>query len=183
MKLDENMKLADLMYGHGEKFMCLLSGNFDHEKFSDAPPVHICEMKCGCWIVVDGNNRVGLILKENPEATIADIPKSLLATARYGKWDDELMVWWNPCAKSFRSVMAKQGKKAPEPKDAIYGIIERSEKGSFFAATLNVKEGASATTATGRTANEAKMELEGKIKKLLKRENIPLVLMQMTPLV
>jgi hypothetical protein len=37
-------------------------------------------MSLGCWIVVDGNNRVGLILRKNPEATIADIPKSLLAT-------------------------------------------------------------------------------------------------------
>jgi hypothetical protein len=89
------MKLADLMYGHGENFICHLSGRFDPEKYSDAPPIQICEMKCGCWIVADGNNRVGLILRRNPEATIADIPKSLLATARFGEWDSELMNWWN----------------------------------------------------------------------------------------
>jgi hypothetical protein len=80
MKPDKNMKLADLMYGHGDKFMCHLSGRSDSEKYSDAPPIQICEMMCGCWIVVGGNNRVGLILRKNPEATIADIPKSLLAT-------------------------------------------------------------------------------------------------------
>ena len=52
------MKLADLMYGHGSKFMCSLSGRFDPEKYSDAPPIQICEMKCGCWVVADGNNRI-----------------------------------------------------------------------------------------------------------------------------
>ncbi len=114
MKPDKNMKLADLMYGHGSKFMCSLSGRFDPEKYSDAPPIQICEMKCGCWIVADGNNRVGLILKKNPEATIADIPERLLATARFGEWDAEMMDWWNPCAKSFGEVMGKRGKKAAE---------------------------------------------------------------------
>src|SRR5262249_25047179 len=74
MKPDKNMKLADLMYGHGSKFMCSLSGRFDPEKYPDAPPIQICEMKCGCWIVADGNNRVGLILKKNSKATIADRP-------------------------------------------------------------------------------------------------------------
>src|SRR5258705_9363432 len=67
MTPDRNMKLADLMYGHGSEFMCSLSGRFSHEKYPDAPPIQICEMKCGCWIVADGNNRVGLILKKNPD--------------------------------------------------------------------------------------------------------------------
>ena len=79
------MKLADLMYGHGSKFMCSLSGRFDPEKYPDAPPIQIYEMKCGCWIVADGNNRVGLLLKKNPEATIAEIPERLLATVRFGE--------------------------------------------------------------------------------------------------
>jgi hypothetical protein len=97
MKPDRNMKLVDLMYGHGSKLICSLSGRFSHEKYPDAPPIQICEMRCGCWIVADGNNRVGLILKKNPEATIADIPERLLATARFGEWDAEMMDWWNPC--------------------------------------------------------------------------------------
>ena len=70
---------------------------------------------CGCWIVADGNNRVGLILKKNPEATIAEIPERLLATVRFGEWDAEMMDWWNPCAKSFREVMRKRGKNYDGP--------------------------------------------------------------------
>ena len=183
MKLDKNMELADLMYGHGEKFMCLLSGGFDPDKYSDAPPIQIFELKCGCWIVADGNDRVGLILMQNAEATLADIPKSSLATARYGDWDDELMAWWNPCPKSFRDVMSQRGiKKIHDPKNAIYGVIEKEEDGQFFATTLNVKKGASATSATGCTAHEAKMQLENKIKKILNRESVSLVLMPMNSL-
>ena len=78
MKPDKDMRLADLMYGHGDRFICHLSGRFDPEKYSDAPPIQICEMKCGCWVVADGNNRVGLILRKNPEATLADIPNKQL---------------------------------------------------------------------------------------------------------
>jgi hypothetical protein len=166
MKPDKNMKLADLMYGHGSKFMCSLSGRFDPEKYPDAPPIQICEMKCGCWIVADGNNRVGLILKKNPEATIADITERLLATARFGEWDAEMMDWWNPCAKSFREVMGKRGKKTPAPKNSIYGIIERDE----------------APSATGRTLDEAKGLLEGKLKITLQTESVSLVFTPLTPL-
>ncbi len=177
MKPDKNMKLADLMYGHGSKFMCSLSGRFDPEKYSDAPPIQICEMKCGCWIVADGNNRVGLILKKNAEATIADIPERLLATARFGEWDAEMMDWWNPCAKSFREVMGKRGENVPA-KDSIYGIIERDGEGKFIASTHGMKKGAVAS-ATGCTPDEAKRLLENKIKIMLKTERVSLVL---TPL-
>src|ERR1700730_9825032 len=116
MKTDKNMKLADPMYGHGSKFMYSLSGRFDPEKYSDASPIQICEMECGRWIVADREHRVGLILKKNPKATIVDIPERLLATARFGEWDAEMTDWWNPCAKSFREVMGKRGKKDPAPK-------------------------------------------------------------------
>lgn len=177
MKLDKNMRLADLMYGHGEKFMCSLRGRFDSDKYSDAPPIQICEMKCGCWIVEDGNNRVGLILMKNPEATIADIPEKYLVTASYGNWDDEMMTWWNPSPESFRGVMSQRGiKKTPAPKNAIYGVIEREDEGDFFATTLVVKEGTTPASARGCSVHEAKDRLEGKIKQILKRENISLVL-------
>ena len=180
MKPDKNMKLADLMYGHGSKFMCSLSGRFDPKKYSRAPPIQICEMKCGCWIVADGNNRVGLILKKNPEATIADIPERLLATARFGEWDDETMDWLNPCAKSFREVMAKRGKQAPAPKNAIYGFIERDEEGKFIASTHALK--GVAPSAIGHTAEEAKRLLEEKLKIILETNTVSLVLTPMTPL-
>ena len=183
MKLDKNMKLADLMYGHGEKLICFLSGSFDPDRFPDAPPIQLSELKCRCWIVVDGNDRVSLILKKNTEATIADIPKNILATTRYGEWDDELMAWCNPCPKSFRDVMRQRGiKKTPNPKNAIYGVIEKEEDGQFFAVTLNVKKGASVTSAIGCTAHDAKMQLQNKIKKILNRESFSLVLLPMNSL-
>jgi len=138
-------------------------------------------MKCGCWIVADGNNRVGLILRKNAEATITDIPTRLLATAGFGKWDSETMDWWNPCARSFRDVMKKRGKKTPGPKNAIYGIIERDGEGRFFAGTHGVKKGAF-MSATGRTDDEAKWLLEERIKRVLKRKRVSLILTPMTPL-
>ena len=181
MKTDKDMKLVDLMYGHGSKFMCSLSGRFNPERFPDAPPIQICEMKCGCWIVADGNNRVGLILKKNPEATIADIPESLLATARFGEWDTEMMDWWNPCAKSFREVMGKRGKKTPAPKNSIHGIIEKDGEGKFVTSTHAMKKGV-APSATGSTPDEAKRLLEAKLKIMLESESVSLVLTAMTPL-
>jgi hypothetical protein len=36
MKLDKNVKLAHLMYGHGSKFKCSLSGRFNPKKY----PMH-----------------------------------------------------------------------------------------------------------------------------------------------
>ena len=181
MKLDKNMKLAELMYGHGSKFICSLSGRFNPEKYPDAPPIQICEMKCGCWIVADGNNRVGLILKKNPEATIAEIPERLLATVRFGEWDAEMMDWWNPCAKSFREVMGKRGKNVPASKDSIYGIIERDGEGKFIASTYGMKKGVAASV-TARTPDEAKRLLEDKLKIMLENESVSVVLTAITPL-
>ena len=130
--------------------------------------------------MADGNNRVGLILKKNPEATIADIPERLLATARFGEWDAEMMDWWNPCAKSFREVIGKRG-ETPAPKNTIYGIIERDGEGKFFASTHGMKKGV-ALSVTGRTADEAKRLLEDKLKLILEGESVSLVLSPITPL-
>lgn len=181
MKPEKGMKLAELMYGHGGRFICRLSGRFDPEKYPDAPPIQICEMKCGCWVVADGNNRVGLILRKNPEATLANIPNKLLTTARFGEWDNETMDWWNPCAQSFRDVMRKRDNTFPKQKDSIYGMIEKNGEGSFFACTHGVKN-TTAVSATGRTAKEAERRLKQKVQKLLKCESINIVLTSMTPL-
>ena len=97
------------------------------------------------------------------------------------EWDSEMMDWWNPCAKSFRDVMSKRGKKTREPKDSIYGVIEIDREGNFFAYTQSVKKGP-APSAIGRTADEAKRLLEEKIKIMLNRESVSLVLTSMTPL-
>ncbi len=181
MKPDKDVKLADLMYGHEGSFICNLSGRFDPEKYSHAPPIQICEMKCGCWVVADGNNRVGLILRKNPEATLADIPNNLLATAQFGEWDDKLMDWWNPCAKSFGVVMRKRDNHMATPRDAIYGIIETHEDGKFCASTMSVKN-MPFISAAGRTAKEAERRLERKLKNRLKRESVTIVLTPVTPL-
>jgi hypothetical protein len=181
MKPAKDTKLADLMYGHGDRFICHLSGRFDPEKHSDAPPIQICEMKCECWVVADGNNRVGLILRKNLEATLADIPTKLLATAQFGEWDNEMMDWFNPCAKSFRDVMRKRDTHIPKPKDAIYGVIEKLGERNFFAGIHSVKN-MPFISAKGRTTKEAERRLEQKVKKRLKRESVTIVLTPLTPL-
>ena len=181
MKLDENTKLADLMYGHGDKFICCLSGRFEPDKYPNAPVIQIDQMKCGCWVVGDGNNRIGLILRTNPEATIADIPKDILVISKFGEWDHEMMEWWNPCPKSFKEVMIKHPKEPSKPKNAIHGMIERDDDGKFLACTYGAKNGGPQIV-TGRTANEAKRLMEEKVKVALKRENVFLILTPMSPM-
>jgi hypothetical protein len=181
MKPNKDLKLADLMYGHEGRFICNLSGRFDPEKYSQAPPIQICEMKCGCWVVADGNNRIGLILRKHPEATLADIPNNLLVTAQFGEWDGELMDWWNPCPKSFRFAMRKLDNHMPTPRDAIYGFIERSNDGRFYASTMSVKE-MPFISATGRTAKGAERRLEQKLRNRLKREYVTILLTPVNPL-
>ena len=131
MPPDKNTMLADLMYGHNGEFRCHLSGRFDPDKYTRSPPIQICEMECGCWIVADGNNRVGLILRRNPEATLADIPGRLLVFASVGEWDDDTMGWWNPSPRSFRDVMRKRPKARTEHGNVVYGMIERCDDGGL----------------------------------------------------
>ena len=164
MKPDRNLKLAELMYGHEGRFICSLSGRFDPEKYFDAPPIQFCEMKCGCWVVADGNNRIGLILRKNPDATLADIPNTLLVATQFGDWDDKLMDWWNPSAKPFGFVMRKRVNDMTVPKDAIHGLIEMDEDGRFYASTMSVKA-MPFISAAGRTAKEAERRLEQKLRK------------------
>jgi predicted RNase H-like HicB family nuclease len=92
-----------------------------------------------------------------------------------------MMDWWNPCAKSFREVMDKRGKKTPAPKNSIYGIIERDGEGKFVASTHGMKNGVSSSS-TGRTPDEARCRLEDKLKIMLETESVSLVLTPMTPL-
>jgi len=51
------------------------------------------------------------------------------------------MDWWNPCAKSFRDVMRKRGKKKPKPRNARYGVIEKNEEGKFVASIYRLMTG------------------------------------------
>lgn len=169
-----SLKLADLMYGHEGRFMSSLSGRFDPEKYIDAPPIQICEMKCGCWIVADGNNRVGLILRKNPEATIADIPDGLITLFAFGEWDSGLLEWANPCPKSFREAMKKQARRVAAPKNSINCTIERDEDKNFLAYNFTAKN-RQFISATGQTVDEAKRLLEEMLKVELGSENLSLV--------
>ena len=58
---DQNTKIADLMYGHSGNFILRLRGSFAPENYPSAPKIQICQLKCGCWIIADGNNRLGLL--------------------------------------------------------------------------------------------------------------------------
>jgi hypothetical protein len=174
-------RLADLMYGHEGRFMCSLSGPFDPEKYIDAPPIQICEMKCGCWIVADGNNRVGLILRKNPEATIANIPDQLIALLPFGEWDSGLLEWANPCPKSFREAMKKQARRVAAPRNSIYCTIERDEDKNFLAYNFIAKK-QQLISATAETVDEAKRLLEEMLRVELGRENLSLAWQERGPL-
>ncbi len=174
-------RLADLMYGHEGRFMCSLSGPFDPEKYIDAPPIQICEMKCGCWIVADGNNRVGLILRKNPEATIANIPDQLIALLPFGEWDSGLLEWANPCPKSFREAMKKQARRVAAPRNSIYCTIERDEDKNFLAYNFIAKK-RQFISATAETVDEAKRLLEEMLRVELGRENLSLAWQERGPL-
>ncbi len=185
MRLNKNTKLSELMYGHGDKFIATLPGKFQPEKFPNAPAIQFCELECGCWIVADGNNRVGMILKKNPEATLADVPDGLISIENFGEWDEELMEWWNPCPKSFKVALIKNVKRdarnALIAKNIVHGMIEKVAKGKFFAIshTLGVSK---AIAATGRTADETRRRLEEKIKTALNRKQVTLDLKAMNQL-
>jgi len=54
--LDQNTKIADLMYGHSGNFVQRLRGSFAPESNLSAPTIQICQLKCGCWIIApDGH--------------------------------------------------------------------------------------------------------------------------------
>ena len=184
MRLDKNTRLSDLQYGHGDKFVCSLSGKFRPEKYPDATAIEIGQLKCGCWIVVDGNNRIGLMLRSNPDATVHDIPPDMLCKFRYGEWDNEHMEYWNPSPRSFGIVMKKKTKrdeKKSNDQDTDYGMIERIADREFHAVSIQVKLGLS-VSASGRSIDETKTLLERQIKKKLKQKNVTLVLSPLTPL-
>ncbi len=183
MKLNRSTRLASLMYGHGGKYIQSLSGTYDPRKFHDAPAIQVCEIKCGCWIVADGNNRVGLILKNNPSATLEDIPKNSLSIYKYGGWDGDTMKWWNPEPKTFREVMATKKCKPATPdtkgKDVIQGMIERTAHNKFNAVALVEGKPYVASASKG---GEAKRLLGAMIKKAKQKKIIALILRPITPM-
>lgn len=177
--LDQNLRIADLMYGHPGKYVQGLHGSFRPEKYPSAPRIQICQLKCGCWIIADGNNRVGLLLKENPNATIADLPSLLISIYEYGGWDEDTMNWWNPAPKTFAKALAlsKEKKKkktqSTENEKIFYGLIERTADNTFFALIINIAEGRSCS-AEAHSRTEAENRLKRNICKKLQEMGIEL---------
>lgn len=172
MKLNQKTRLADLLYGHGDKFMLCLRGKFEPAEYPEAPAIQVCELKCGCWIVGDGNNRVGLIMKRNPDATIADIPEALLSIYPFGKWDDELSQWWNPEPKTFGDVMSRKRTPSPKGKHVVHGMIERDGRSFTAMAYLSGKS----LMISASNVDAATRSLRAKIQKVKPHRDLTLAL-------
>ncbi len=97
--LTDSFRFSDLCCGHEGKYICSLRGRFDSELVSE--PIQLGELSCGCWIVLDGNNRVGLILKGNIDARIGDFPKNIFKFIENEEFDEEEIYYWVPYPKSF----------------------------------------------------------------------------------
>ena len=167
MKLDKTSRLTDLMYGHGAQYIQSLRGPFAPEQHPSASPIQIGELECGCWVVADGNNRIGLILKRYPGATLADIPPSLLSIPDKGEWDEETMKWWTPEPMTFGQVMRPRERKTKpvlrKGQTVIYGSITREGNGRFTALVINGSGGQSLVV-TAKTSADAARKLRVKVK-------------------
>ena len=100
--LPKQFRLADLYYGHPGKFIQSLKGPFNSRLSKE--PIQLGELSCACWVILDGNSRVGLILKKDPDATIGEYQKAF-CFFKAGEWDEELIQWWNPYSKTMRKIM------------------------------------------------------------------------------
>lgn len=175
--IDDNLKIADLIYGHPGKYVQSLHGSFVPEKYPSAPKIQICQLKCGCWIIADGNNRIGLFLKKNPNATIADLPSHLISIYKYGDWDEDTMNWWNPAPKTFEKALAlskekkKKRSKKIEKEKIFYGLIEKIDENTFFALIINIAKGQSCS-AEAPSIKETKKKLKNNIRKKLQEMGI-----------
>lgn len=175
--MDKNLKIVDLMYGHPGKYVQSLHGSFVPEKYPSAPKIQICQLKCGCWIIADGNNRIGLILKKNSNATIADLPSHLISIYKYGAWDEDTMNWWNPAPKTFKKAftLSKEKKmkrrKNIEKEKIFYGLIEKTDNNIFFALIINIAKEQSCS-AKAASITETKKKLNNNIRKKLREMGI-----------
>jgi len=95
----DDFNLSWLCCSHRGPLICSLRGKFDSTKMDTA--IQLGALPCGCWVVLDGNNRVALILKNNASATMAALPKERLLVFRDGEWDRSLQEWWNPNPQPF----------------------------------------------------------------------------------
>ena len=103
LHVPKKIKLADLYFGHPGKFIQSLNGPFNPPQ--SKVPIQLGQLSCGCWIILDGNSRVGLILRKNPDATIGDYRKEMFCFYKAGEWDEEIIQWWNPYPKTMKEIM------------------------------------------------------------------------------
>ena len=101
--LPNNTNICDLMYGHDGKYISSIKGKFAHHK--SKPPMQLFNLACGCWIVLDGNNRIGSILNYAPDAKIGDFPKNTFVEIPKDKFDANEIYYWVPYPKPFHYII------------------------------------------------------------------------------
>src|SRR3990167_7669696 len=101
--LPDSFRLSNLCYGHEGKYICSLKGRFDPQLVNE--PIQLGQLSCGCWIVLDGNNRIGLILKHNIEAKIGEFPKNIFTFLKNEEFDEGEIYYWNPYPKTFGYIL------------------------------------------------------------------------------
>lgn len=101
--LPDSFMLSDLYCGHEGKYICSLKGRFDPQLVNE--PIQIGKLSCGCWIVLDGNNRIGLILKHNIDAKIGEFPNKIFSFIKNEEFDEEEVYYWNPYPKPFSYIL------------------------------------------------------------------------------
>jgi hypothetical protein len=99
----DSFKLSDLFCGHEGKYICSLKKRFDPQLVNE--PIQIGQLSCGCWIVLDGNNRIGLILKHNIDAKIGEFPNKIFSFIKNEEFDEEEIYYWNPYPKTFGYIL------------------------------------------------------------------------------
>jgi len=133
-----NLRLADLLYGHPGEYVQQFGRKYD-PSLAAGESICLGELTCGCWIVLDGNSRTGLLLSASPNATIADYPEAVLLAYPKGSWDPEVIEWWNPAPKTFAEVMSSKRYIQRRPAECraagmktFYGLIERISAGDYY---------------------------------------------------
>lgn len=162
-------RLAELFYGHPGKYIQQLKKPYI-PVLASLSPICLGEMKCGCWIVLDGNNRTGLLLSANPNARVQDYPADSVRIYSQGKWDGETMEWWNPAPRTFAGVMAEKHKRSTAKREAksrmFHGVLERLDASSFCGAIFNI--GGKPVVAKGGTRRQVEGRLRAMIRHRLK---------------
>ena len=83
--LADDFKLSLFCYGHSGPLIRSLRGKFEPKQMDTA--IQLGELSCGCWVVLDGNNRIAMLLEHNPTAPVGIIPRNQLLLFEDGEWD------------------------------------------------------------------------------------------------